>query len=363
MAEKANDKNIGGEVVDLSEINLSNKIYNIRGVQVMLDVDLAEIYGYTTKAFNQQVRRNTEKFEGDDFMFQLTRDELAELVRSHFVTSREMKYFRGQEGGARYLPYAFTEQGIYMLMTVLKGELATRQSRALVMMFKMLKDYIVETQQITSYKENLQIMAQVAENTKEIGKLKTDFRGVESEIKRLNDRAKNIEKEMNNAVKKSDISPVMLDFCKIIETKEFLIMNGEPARATETFMDVYSKAKKKIYIIDNYISIKTLMLLRMINKKVEVTIFTDNINNGLSRNDYENFKKEYPEIRINFIKTGGVMHDRFIVIDDEIFYQCGSSSKDAGRKITIISRITSKPIEKGLLEFVEKLSKIKLELR
>ena len=95
---------------------------------VRADYDLAEIYGYTTSAFNQQVSRNIEKFEGDEFMFQLTKDELENVLKSQNVIS--------SWGGARKLPFAFTEQGVYMLMTVLRGELAVKQSRALIMTFK-----------------------------------------------------------------------------------------------------------------------------------------------------------------------------------------------------------------------------------
>ena len=117
----------------ISEETIKNKIYIIRGQRVMLDMELAEIYGYTTKAFNQQVKNNIHKFD-DDFRFQLTKDEWANL-RSKKLTS--------SWGGTRYLPYAFTEQGIYMLMTVLKGDLATKQSKSLIRLFKKMKDYLV----------------------------------------------------------------------------------------------------------------------------------------------------------------------------------------------------------------------------
>ena len=93
-----------------------DKIYVVRGVQVMLDFELAALYGYETKNFNRQVKNNAEKFEGNDFMFQLTKDELDNILRCNNLTS--------SWGGTRYLPYAFTEQGVYMLMTVLRGDLA-----------------------------------------------------------------------------------------------------------------------------------------------------------------------------------------------------------------------------------------------
>ena len=106
--------------------DLSKLIYNVRGVKVMLDADLAAIYGYTTKAFNQQVKNNIEKFDYD-FRFQLTKEEYENLLRSKKLTSNV-----GKKGGRQYLPFVFTEQGIYMLMTVLKGDLATEQSKVLI---------------------------------------------------------------------------------------------------------------------------------------------------------------------------------------------------------------------------------------
>lgn len=106
----------------------------------MIDFDLAEIYGYTTKAFNQQVKNNIDRFD-KDFRFQLTKEELTSL-RSKNLTSTW--------GGARYLPFAFTEEGIYMLMTVLKGDLAVRQSKALIRTFKQMKDYIIGNQDLVA---------------------------------------------------------------------------------------------------------------------------------------------------------------------------------------------------------------------
>lgn len=117
----------------------TGEIYTIRGHQVMLDLDLAEIYGYTTKAFNQQIRNNIDRFP-DDFRFQLTKEEIDSILRSKNLTSTW--------GGLRYLPYAFTEQGIYMLMTVLKGNLAERQSVAIMRAFKSMREYIFQNKQL-----------------------------------------------------------------------------------------------------------------------------------------------------------------------------------------------------------------------
>lgn len=141
------------ELVVIDEAAIKSKIYYIRNQKVMLDFELAEIYGYETRAFNQQVKRNNEKFD-DDFMFQLTDEEVYELSRSQNVT---LKKRIGRGSNIKYNPYAFTEQGIYMLMTVLRGKLAVKQSKALIRMFKQVKDFIIENQDFISSKELVQI--------------------------------------------------------------------------------------------------------------------------------------------------------------------------------------------------------------
>lgn len=128
----------------------------------MLDADLAEIYGYETKNFNRQVKNNIEKFEGEDFMFQLTENEFENLRCKNFTSSW---------GSSRYLPNAFTEQGIYMIMTVLRGELAIRQSRALIRTFKQMKDFIIENQDFIGSKELVQIAIQTNKNINDIAKI------------------------------------------------------------------------------------------------------------------------------------------------------------------------------------------------
>lgn len=115
------------EIMILNEENIEDLIYEIRGQKVMLDFDLARIYGYSTSSFNQQVKNNAKKFD-DDFLFRLSPEEMAAISKSRkMVTSFQTK---GIRGGRATMPLAFTEQGIYMLMTVLKGNLAVRQSKA-----------------------------------------------------------------------------------------------------------------------------------------------------------------------------------------------------------------------------------------
>ena len=131
--------------------DIRSKVYIIRGQQVMLDKDLAEIYGYEVKKLNQQVKRNIERFP-EDFMFRLSNSEI-DSVRSQIVTSRKKDFFAGQEGGRRYLPYAFTEQGIYMLATVLRGKLEEQQSIFIMRTFREMRHYIRQNQQFVTRNE------------------------------------------------------------------------------------------------------------------------------------------------------------------------------------------------------------------
>ena len=300
------------EIVIVDDKTIQEKIYLIRGQKVMLDADLAEIYGYETKNFNRQVKNNIEKFEGEDFMFQLTENEFENLRCKNFTSSW---------GGSRYLPNAFTEQGIYMLMTVLRGELAIRQSRALIRTFKQMKDFIIENQDFISSKELVQIAVQTNQNTKDIAEIKSQM------------------------ATKEDLKKVMDNFIDPDTYKHFLLMNGDKIEADVAYTKIYKSAKKSIYVIDNYIGLKTLELLRATKDNVEVIFFSDNVKNKdmLTKNILNDFRKDYPNINLKMKIAGKKYHDRYIAIDygtdNEAFYLCGASSKDAGNKISSITKI------------------------
>ena len=193
-----------------SESDLRSKIYIIRGKQVMLDFDLAEIYGYSVKAFNQQVKNNIEKFD-EDFRFQLTWEEMFEISkcsRSKFLTLNE-KGTRGSN--IKYLPYAFTEQGIYMLMTVLRGDLAIKQSKILVRLFKAMKDYIIDKEHLVGYDDVAKLALQTSQNTKDIAEIKEYIHGfsqIEIPKNLFSLKGKNVEADKNNL--KIDISDKIL---------------------------------------------------------------------------------------------------------------------------------------------------------
>ena len=288
---------------------LKSKIYNIRGVQVMLDADLAEIYGYTTKNFNRQIKNNIERFD-NDMRFQLNETEY-DFLRCNFCTSKTET-----RGGRQYLPYAFTEQGIYMLMTVLKGELAVSQSKKLIRLFKKMKDFFVQLQNVLPDSEIRMLAIQTQNNTEDIRQIKQQV---------------------------NDLTVVVKDFTDPNIKKDYLFYNGQTVEADIAYSEIYSYAKKTITIIDNYISLKTLVLLKAVKPNVKVTIFSDNINHGLHQTELDDFKKEYPDVDITLKTSGGIYHDRYIFIDhgtkNEKIFHCGGSSKDAGKRVTSITKV------------------------
>ena len=346
-----NNEKLPVNVDIIDEISIRDKIYEVRGEKVMLDFELAEIYGYSTKRFNEQVKNNIAKFD-DDFRFQITREELDNLVRSKFSTSRESLIFQGQSGGRRYLPWCFTESGIYMLMTVLNGDLAIQQSKALIRAFRAMKDYIIENQNLIGRHEFTQLELKVSKNKE----LELESR---AKLNEIDEQIKSVVDQMSDVVMRSEISPFLLDFGKPTEKHEFLILNGEPAKADETYIDIYSQANASVFIVDNYISIKTLRLLQDVKPNVAVTIFSDNLGNKLHASDYVDFQAEFPNIAIDFKTTDGIMHDRYIILDfntdAERIFHCGASSKDAGKKITSITEYTEIDVQTAFHNIVKNL--------
>ena len=340
------------EIMLVNQESLAEKIYIIRGQKVMLDFELAEIYGYETKRFNEQVKNNIEKFD-DDFRFQLTKEEW-ENLRSKISTSKS----ETGSGGRRYLPYVFSEAGIYMLMTVLKGELAVKQSKALIRTFKQMKDYIVENQGLIGQREFLQLSMQITSNVVEMQDLRRDLMNVEDKVAGLVDN-------LGNVVHKSELSELILDLSNPQLKYGFLLLNGEPIEANLAYKDIYSIAKKSIYIVDNYIGVKTLVLLKDILSSVEITIFSDNVGKGLHTLEYQDFCKEYPFRKIKFQKSGGEFHDRYIIIDwntdKQRIYHCGASSKDAGQRITTISEVVDQVVYADLINKLLKNPILKLK--
>jgi len=335
------------EIILINEETIQSKIYVVRGQKVMLDFELAEIYGYTTKRFNEQVKNNIERFD-KDFRFQLLKEEFDNL-RSKKSTS--------SWGGTRYLPYAFTEQGVYMLMTVLKGELAVNQSKALIRTFKAMKDYIIENQGLINQRDYLQLSLVVAEHTRDIKAIKSSLSTIDNEVAEVVDR-------LGNVVTKSELSGFMNIFGEPEFRNEYVLWDGQPFESDLAYSAIYGKAEKTIYVIDNYIGVKTLALLKNSKDTVEITLFSDNIGRGLHSSEFNDFCKQYPECKIELKQTGRKYHDRYIVIDygteQEKIFHCGPSSKDGGMRIGSIVEIREREAYHALVDALLEMPELQL---
>ena len=365
----------------IDEDLLKSRIYTIRGVKVMLDADLAEIYGYSTKDFNRQVKNNIEKFD-EDFRFRLNSEEF-EILKSKISTSNcenssnfdnfykksnlrskiwtssdeskvepqgilRCKNFTSSEGdeleprkilrsknltsswgGARYAPYAFTEQGIYMLMTVLKGEQATAQSKALIRLFKQMKDYIAAENAPDVSAGIVALATQTSQNTRDIAEIATDVRTLSNKVER----------------NESFLQKVMANFVDPSTFKHFLILNGQRLEADVAYTQIYGMAKKSVLIVDDYLDVKTLDLLRCVAKGVSIQIFSEQHGRTrLTESMLADFRAARPDVELGDVRaTGNVFHDRYIYLDfgtdSEKLFHCGASSKDAGNKITTIMQL------------------------
>lgn len=303
--------------------SIKEKIYYIRGQQVMLDIDIAEIYGYEVKRLNEQVKRNIERFP-KDFMFQLESKEIPIALKSQIATLNESGNKRGLH--IKKMPFAFTEQGIYMLATVLRGDLAKQQSIFIMRTFRKMRHYFIQNQQLVTRSEMELVTAKVVE-------LDNDNKTIHKDIEMLG----------KNFVNKDELVNIV-----IYDNKKF--------EADVAYCNIYRKAKKSIYVIDDYVSIDTLQLLTHKKRNIEVILFTDNKsgknNNCLVSKEVIDFNNEYPLLRIKPNK--GKCHDRYIIIDyktkNEKIYHCGASSKDAGNKLCTISRINDNKLMHPAIE-------------
>ena len=300
------------EIMVLDEENIEDLIYEIRGQKVVFDFDLAKIYGYTTSAFNQQVKNNAQRFDLD-FRFQITRKELEDLVKSKILITPMSSILFGHSGGSKHLPYAFTEQGIYMLMTVLKGDLAVRQSKALIRLFKAMKDHILSNPYPVS---------------------RTEFESLSKDFA--------LEKARIGVIE-SKLDVMMNQFQDPANLKQFVILGGERIEADLAYQSIYASAKTNIILIDDYINVKTLRHLKSCKPGVTITIISDNVaKDGISQTDIDDFLKD-TGIALQMLPSNNQVHDRYIALDygnkEEAIYLCGSSSKDSGSKATSIIKV------------------------
>ena len=280
---------------------IKQKIFTVRGKQVMLDSDVAKKYQYTTKNINKAMKRNIERFP-EDFCFQLTEAEVNNLRFQIGTSSLE----KGTYGGRRYLPYVYTEQGIAMLSGMLKNEIAVHVSINIMRAFVEMRRYLVNNQLMLERINSIEL------NQLEY-KIVTD--------QRLSQYDKNFEILFNEFNKE--------------EFKQKIFFEGQVWDSYSLIIKIMKSAKKKILIIDNYIDDSILEMLSKKGKTVEVVILTSTSSN-LSKLDIQKFNSEYPILKI--AKTNK-FHDRFIVVDNKELYHCGASLKDLGKKCFGINRI------------------------
>ena len=278
----------------LEEIKIENLIYNIRNKQVMLDSDLAKLYGCKngTKTINQAVKRHINKFP-ERFMFQLNDNDL-DYFWSQVGTKKECIEKRG---GKYNKPYVFTEEGVAMLATVLRTPIAEEVSIRIMDAFVSMRYFINDNKDI---------------------------------FKRLT----TVEYEMLECKDKIDELFDKLEPKKLEKQKIFF--NGEIYDSYSLIIDLIKEANKKIIIIDNYIDKSILDMLVYKNESVSVQLMTSS--NYLTNTDISKLKKQYPDLKI---KYSNLFHDRFIIIDDTL-YHLGVSLKDLGKKCFAINKIEDK---------------------
>ncbi|MDY5964530.1 MAG: ORF6N domain-containing protein [Peptostreptococcus porci] len=291
------DKNI----VIAQNREIQNMIYTIRGKQVMVDSDLAELYQVTTGRLNEQVKRNLNRFPSR-FMFQLTDDEYESLISQNAISKKG-------RGGRRTSPYVFTEQGITMLSTVLKSDIAVDVSIKIMDAFVEMRNFLLSNREMFARLDRV-----------EFKQLETD---------------KKLEEVFNYIGANTEV-------------KQNIFFDGQIYDAFSFIVRLVKKANKEIILIDNYVDINTLNILCKKNQGVDVVIATAG-KGSLSAKDIAKFNAQYPKLSV---KTTTDFHDRFLIIDKAEVYHIGASIKDAGKKSFGITKIEDKDLIQSLVNKV-----------
>lgn len=274
--------------------NIQSRIFKIRGIQVMLDRDLAEFYHVETRILNQAVKRNYRRFP-IEFMFQLTSEDLEDWKSQIVISNKEIM-------GIRKMPLVFTEQGVSMLSGILKSEIAIEISIKIINAFVNTRKFISANAGIFQRLDKV-----------ERKQLETDQR-LEQIFKALDDKS--------------------------IKPKQGIFFNGQIFDAYKFVSDLIRSAKKSIVLIDNYVDETVLVHLSKRSSNVKITIFTKYISKQLML-DVKKFNKQYPSIKI---KEFSDSHDRFLIIDNTTVYHFGASLKDLGKKWFAFSRMEAEAV-------------------
>ena len=272
-----------GELVKFEE-SIRDRIYSIRGYQVMLDRDLAELYGVETKVLNQSVKRNIDRFPSE-FCFLLNSREMRS-IRSQFVTLEI-----GQGRHSKYTSSVFTQEGVAMLAGVLKSDIAVKISIKIIKAFIEMRKFIQANGQIFQRLDRVEVKL-----------LETDQK---------------IEKVFD-ALESKDRIP-----------EQGVFFQGQIFDAYKFVSDLFRTAEKSIVIADNYIDDTVLVHLTKLKECVQIKIITKSVSDQF-RLDIEKFESQYCPIEVKVLKN---IHDRFIIIDGEVLYFLGASLKDLGKKL------------------------------
>lgn len=306
------------DLIMVDNQTIQDKIFTVRGVQIMLDEDLARLYGVETKIFNQAVKRNSERFP-EKFRFQLTEDEYASLkaqiatsslddsLRSQFVT---LESSRGKH--RKYLPYVFTEQGVAMLSAVLRSQTAIEVSIKIINSFVSMRRFISQNASIFQKIDAIE-KRQIAYEIKNDSKVDLVLSAIEE---------------------------------KSVPQKQHIFYDGQIFDACFLVSDIVRSAKKSIKLIDNYVDESTLMLFTKMSVNTSVKVYTSNISKQLQL-DLQKYNAQYPKIEI---EKFGLSHDRFLIVDNKEIYHFGASLKDLGKKWFAVSKI-----DVDSFKFLEKL--------
>ena len=298
---------------ELQGVQIQSKILVIRGQQVMIDRDLAEMYGVETKVLNQAVKRNIDRFP-EKFRFQLTKEEAVAVFsevaisRSQNVTLKREEFSRSQNAtlkqsedkrgqNIKYLPYAFTEQGCAMLSAVLKSETAVQVSIRIMDAFVQMRHFL---------SNNAEIFA---------------------ELKSIKEHLIDTDIHQKEADRRIDELFALMDKYHI-DDKQGIFFQGQIFDAYAKFESFIAQAKKEIVLIDGYVDLSVLERLSKKKENVVVKIYTDP-KTKITAQDIQKFNAQYPALSV--LPTTK-MHDRFLIIDNAVLYHIGASLKDLGKK-------------------------------
>ncbi|TCC99959.1 ORF6N domain-containing protein [Pedobacter psychroterrae] len=289
------------DIMSITQETIQNQIFTIRGKQVMLDRDLAVLYGVDTRTLNQAVKRNLDRFP-IDFMFQLSDLEFSNLKSQIVISSW---------GGIRKPPYVFTETGIAMLSAILRSDIAVRASVQIISAFTEMRRFL---------NNNAEVFLRMGNMEQRQLKLESDT------DKRFN--------EVYSVIQNHDLKP-----------KQGIFYNGQVFDAYTFIADLIRDAKHSIVLIDNYVDDTVLKMFAKRSKNVSLSIYTKK--DCILSLDLVKYKAQYGVITVKEFKHA---HDRFLILDDDVVYHIGASLKDLGKKWFAFSKM-----EIGALDILSKL--------